>query len=119
MRPLVTLLRSDAPLSNETRQFMASELDRAPKQRFLGRDRKDPAIRQRDRLVLEHLDLAKWALADGHAPEIHPHEIKDAQAYEWLAERGFDWVTPESVNNARRRAKDEGRTWIECASGKP
>ena len=119
LRNLTALLRSGEPLSTETRNYLARELEQPTRKRFRTRLRKSPNTAMQDSMVIGCLDAAKLALAEASDGAIQPQAISDASAYDWLAEKGIDWVNEVSVNNARRRAKAEGRTWIEYASGKP
>ncbi|HUE80292.1 MAG TPA: hypothetical protein VMN38_11770 [Sphingomicrobium sp.] len=111
LRPLTELLRSDEPLSEVVREYLADEIEREPGKRFRARYKADLGVRARDARLLWNIHRAKCHLAGTEMTSWfdaldRPHEISDRTALDYLTQTGlYDGIAEENVENARRRCR--------------
>lgn len=113
-RLLIELLRSDMPLCHAVRNYIADELENEPKKRFIQKFKSDLGVAEKDyrtfvlvRHAKQHLLIQ--SLGD-RAFEIWDQwkAIGDANALDWLAERGIN-IDQICLNNAKGRARKKKR----------
>lgn len=113
LRPLIALLRSEAPISRIARNYLADELEHEPKKRFARRGKRHLALKKADRLLLLQVHNAKLALAYHELEEAtedqrldhaadHWQKISDERALDLLAEQGIE-ADRDKLRNARVR----------------
>ena len=113
LRPLIELLRSGDPLTKQTRDYIADEIERAPDKRFRRQRSGSLEVREADRLLLFRVHGAKLHLAmrqfgeeaDDHTIYGALDGISDREALDFLAEHFGLQVTEDELNNAFRRMK--------------
>ena len=102
-RDLVKLLRSDVPLDQTIRDYIADELEKEPAKRFRQSRKNDRFVARQDWIILKQIELAKYHINVVRDVDIH-EPVSDAAALDWLTARGSD-LTQDMIGNARKRRK--------------
>lgn len=113
LRPLVELLRSDEPLTRQTREYIATEIERAPDKRFRRQRSENLNVRDADRMLLYRVYTAKLEIALRHfGEEAEDHAIfeamdgiSDRAALDYLSENYGVEVSEDDLGNALRRSR--------------
>ena len=102
-RDLVKLLRSDVPLDQTIRDYIADELEKEPAKRFRQAKKTDLFVARQDWIILKQIELAKYHINVARDVDIH-ESVSDAEALDWLTARGAD-LNQDIIGNARKRRK--------------
>lgn len=112
LQPLLDLLRSDQPLTKQTREYIAEQIERAPDKRFRRQRNVSLEVREADRLLLFRVHNTKMEIAlrrlgpdaDGCVVYSEFDSISDREALDFLSENYGVEVSEDELNNALRRA---------------
>lgn len=112
LQPLLDLLRSDMPLNEQTREYIAREIERAPDKRFRRRRSENLKVREEDRTLLYRVHTAKLEMAlmkfGAGAEDCVIFEafdqISDRAALDFLSENYGLEVSEDELGNALRRS---------------
>lgn len=112
LQPLLALLRSDVPLSKQTREYIADQIERAPDKRFRRQRNADLEVKKNDRLLLYRVFWAKMEIAlrkfgaeaDDDFVYKALNEISDRHALDFLCENYGLELNQHDLDNALRRS---------------
>lgn len=112
LQPLLALLRSDVPLSKQTREYIAEQIEREPDKRFRRQRYKDLDVKKNDRLLLYRVFTAKMEIAlrkfGTEADDDVVYEafngISDRHALDFLCENYGLELDQHDLDNALRRS---------------
>lgn len=128
---LIALLRSEKPLPVAIREYIASELEKAPRKRFARQTQRDFDVARKDLDLLRMVARAKLFIAseiceraerDGINPLPHDalnglaspdlglvywRHVSDRAALDLLAENGFEYQDEDLANALARSQRDK------------
>jgi len=113
LRPLVALLRSEKILSRIVREYLADEIEKDPKKRFLRRKSAHLSLKKSDEFLLYRVWVAKMEISYNELIDADHEQrseyainnwrnVSDDSACNYLSD-DFDGLTRDDINNARRR----------------
>lgn len=111
--PLLDLLRSDVPLSPQTREYIAAQIEREPGKRFRRQSSASLDVRDADQMLLYRVHSAKLELAlrklgqDAEDCALFQafDGISDRAALDYLCESYGLEITEDDLGNALRRSR--------------